>query len=196
MKYLLLAWFISCSCTLVAQTDVVSEEASYPGGEKAMFNFIAENIQYPDNVLKNELSGISIIACNIDSEGNLSDIKVARGFDLSCDNEALRLVKSMPKWHPKISNGNPIETSLYIPVLFKQEDANFNEQGEMIVELVPSYPGGNEAMFQFINENVKYPLFAKEKNITGRVVIGFVIEKDGSLTNINIKRDIGGSCGE
>lgn len=65
-----------------------------------------------------------------------------------------------------------------------------------IVEIMPSYPGGNEGMFAFIDKNIKYPLLAKEKNIEGKVTISFVVEADGTLTNIEIKNDIGGGCGK
>ena len=64
-----------------------------------------------------------------------------------------------------------------------------------IVEQNPEFPGGTVEMMKFINSNIKYPPIAKENNIEGRAVIGFVVEKDGSISNIQIKRDIGGGCG-
>lgn len=58
----------------------------------------------------------------------------------------------------------------------------------------PSYPGGEEAMYDFINKNLQYP--EGDRLITGTVVIRFVVEKDGSISNVSIAREIGGGCGK
>ncbi|PLW91952.1 MAG: energy transducer TonB [Marinilabiliales bacterium] len=65
-----------------------------------------------------------------------------------------------------------------------------------IVDELPSYPGGEEALFEYLAENVRYPQYAKNKGIQGTVFAGFVIEKDGSITNIKILKSIGGGCDE
>lgn len=57
------------------------------------------------------------------------------------------------------------------------------------------FPGGLEALAHFLANNIKYPTVAKENGITGRVYVSFVIEKDGSIANVTIRRDIGGGCG-
>ena len=59
----------------------------------------------------------------------------------------------------------------------------------------PQYPGGLEALYQFLAENIQYPSKAKENNIMGQVIVTFVVEKDGSISNIKVLRDIGGGCG-
>lgn len=60
----------------------------------------------------------------------------------------------------------------------------------------PSYPGGNKAMLQFLASNIVYPDSAHAKNIQGTVAATFVVDKDGSVTNASIVRDIGDGCGE
>lgn len=62
--------------------------------------------------------------------------------------------------------------------------------------LLPEYPGGKEAMDLFIAQNLKYPAAAKKGNLKGIVTITAVVEKDGSLTDVKVKKDIGGGCGE
>ena len=64
------------------------------------------------------------------------------------------------------------------------------------VDVMPEFPGGAEAMMNYIAKNVKYPEEAKEKNISGRVFVQFVIEKDGSVSNVKVLRSIGGGCDE
>ena len=65
-----------------------------------------------------------------------------------------------------------------------------------IVEQMPEFPGGEQAMMKFVAENVKYPQEAKDKNISGRVFVSFVVEKDGSVSNVKVLRGIGGGCDE
>lgn len=65
-----------------------------------------------------------------------------------------------------------------------------------IVEQMPQYTGGEQAMMKYVAENIKYPQAAKDKNISGRVFVGFVIEKDGSVSNVKVVRGIGGGCDE
>ena len=64
------------------------------------------------------------------------------------------------------------------------------------VEKEPSFPGGEAEMLQFISNNLKYPVIARENGIEGRVVVSFIVQKNGTLTDLQIIRDIGGGCGE
>jgi len=65
-----------------------------------------------------------------------------------------------------------------------------------IAEVMPSFPGGYAAMMSFLQKNISYPLLAREASITGTVYVEFIVEKDGSITNIVPLRDIGGGCDE
>lgn len=66
----------------------------------------------------------------------------------------------------------------------------------VIAEDEPEFPGGVEAMYKFIQENIEYPQLALENNISGKVYVTFVVEEDGSITNPKVLRDIGGGCGQ
>ena len=61
-------------------------------------------------------------------------------------------------------------------------------------EVMPEYPGGDQAMMQFVADNVKYPQEAIDKEISGRVMVGFVVEKDGSITGISITQSLSVEC--
>ena len=78
------------------------------------------------------------------------------------------------------------------PQAYAQTDNDEHVLGEQN----PEYPGGEEALYEFIAKNLKYPKAAKDSNITGRVFVLFIVEKDGSISNVRIFRDIGGGCGE
>lgn len=81
------------------------------------------------------------------------------------------------------------------PVQVEQDEEEVEDEIFQVVEQDPEYPGGVEALYKFIQQNLKYPQLAKENNITGRVFVQFVVEKDGSVSNVKAARDIGGGCG-
>jgi protein TonB len=64
------------------------------------------------------------------------------------------------------------------------------------VEQMPEFPGGQAALLKYLQNNIRYPATAREENIQGKVVLKFVVDKDGNVTNIEIARDIGGGCGK
>jgi protein TonB len=64
------------------------------------------------------------------------------------------------------------------------------------VEEPPSFPGGEEKMYEYLRNNIKYPSIAKENNITGRVYVTFVVDKDGKIKDAKVLRGIGGGCDE
>ena len=77
--------------------------------------------------------------------------------------------------------------------------ANEEEEEEwmgVVIETDAEFPGGMEALYRFINQNLQYPRLALENNIQGRVYVSFTVEADGTITNPVIRRDIGGGCGK
>ena len=88
-----------------------------------------------------------------------------------------------------------VEVPDTISAVEKHPDKN-NDPIFTIVKIEPGFPGGEEALFSFLVTNIRYPQIAKEKNITGLVIVTFVVEKDGSLTNIQVLKNIGGGCGD
>lgn len=83
-----------------------------------------------------------------------------------------------------------------IPLDLEEEEMMEEEPIFVIVESMPEFPGGEEARLKYLNDNVRYPDMAKEAGIQGRVFVEFVVEKDGSVTNVRVVRGIGGGCDE
>ena len=79
---------------------------------------------------------------------------------------------------------------------FAQEEVKVEEEVFVVVEEQAEFPGGLDSMYAYIVKNLKYPEAAKEKGIEGRVFVSFIIEKDGSISNVKILRGIGGGCDE
>ena len=83
-----------------------------------------------------------------------------------------------------------------VQVVVEEEVEEVEEEIFTVVENDPEFPGGMEALYKYLKTSIKYPTIAKENNITGRVYVTFVVEKDGSIANPRILRDIGGGCGQ
>lgn len=82
------------------------------------------------------------------------------------------------------------------PVKVDEEEAAEETQIFMVVESMPAFPGGEPALYKYLAENIKYPQMAKESGIQGRVFVTFVVERDGSVTDVRVLRGIGGGCDE
>lgn len=78
----------------------------------------------------------------------------------------------------------------------KSTNDSIQEEVYTVVEQSPSFPGGDEGRITFLQENINYPKKAKKKGIQGTVYVTFVIEKDGSITDVRLLRGIGGGCDE
>ncbi len=83
-----------------------------------------------------------------------------------------------------------------LPDEARKEMEKADETVYVFIEESASFPGGEEALYAYLNKNLQYPELARESNITGTVVIKFVVEKDGSITKASILREIGGGCGK
>ncbi|MDA3905280.1 MAG: energy transducer TonB [Bacteroidales bacterium] len=89
------------------------------------------------------------------------------------------------------------EDDAMVEFQFVEEEEEIEEQHIfLVVENMPEFPGGEAAMYKFIGNNIDYPRMAKESGISGRVFVTFVVERDGSVTDVQILRGIGGGCDE
>ncbi len=81
------------------------------------------------------------------------------------------------------------------PVKIEEEEEEEETQIFTVVENDPEFPGGMEALYKYLRDNIKYPQLARDNNITGKVYVTFVVERDGSIANPRVLKDIGGGCG-
>ena len=99
--------------------DVVEQMPQFPGGQAAMMKFIADSLRYPSVAFENGIEGRVIVKFVVDCEGNIVNPLVVRSVDPLLDREAIRLVKSMPKWIPGRQNGKPVCVIYNVPIRFK-----------------------------------------------------------------------------
>jgi len=97
---------------------VIENKPEFPGGQAAMFKYIAEHTKYPEIAKENGITGKVFVQFVIDKDGSVTDVKVIRGVDPYLDKEAVRVVKSMPKWKPGSQRGKPVKVSFQLPINF------------------------------------------------------------------------------
>ena len=113
--------------TLAPKQETASSEAEevftfveqMPEFDGNINEYIAANIRYPAEALKKETQGRVIIKLIIQKDGSVADAKVLRGIGSGCDEEALRVVNSMPKWKAGTQNGKPVAVYYNLPLSFK-----------------------------------------------------------------------------
>ena len=99
--------------------QIVEEMPQFPGGEKALMEYIAKNLTYPQEARDKGVEGRVFIGMVIEKDGSVSNVKVLRGISQECDAEAVRVISSLPKWKPGKMKGEPVQVSYQIPINFK-----------------------------------------------------------------------------
>lgn len=100
--------------------QVAEKMPEFPGGQAKLLKFLSENVKYPVIAQENGIQGRVICQFVVNRDGSIVDVVVARsGGDASLDKEAMRLIKSMPKWNPGKQRGKPVRVRFTVPVNFK-----------------------------------------------------------------------------
>lgn len=99
--------------------ETVEVKPQFPGGDTELMRYLSTNMKYPAIPAENGIEGRVILKFVVGKDGNISNIQVIRSLDPSCDKEAIRVVKGMPKWIPGMQNGHPVAVYFTLPVLFK-----------------------------------------------------------------------------
>jgi len=95
------------------------EMPKFPGGDSELMKFFSQNLSYPEIAKRAEVEGKVILTFIVNKNGEIIEVKVARGIGAGCDEEAMRVLKIMPRWIPGKQNGKPVLTRINIPVVFK-----------------------------------------------------------------------------
>jgi len=99
--------------------QIVEEMPAFPGGDQKLLEYVAKNIKYPQIARESGIQGRVFIGFVVEPDGSVSNVKVLRGIGGGCDEEAVRVIKSMPKWKPGKQRGKAVRVSYQIPVMFK-----------------------------------------------------------------------------
>jgi len=98
---------------------IVENKPEFPGGDAALMKFISESIKYPVIAQENGIQGRVICQFVVNKDGSIVDINVVRSVDPSLDKEAVRVIKSMPKWKPGKQRGKAVRVKFTLPIVFR-----------------------------------------------------------------------------
>ena len=196
--------------------QVTEEQPMFPGGMQEMMKYMQKEIQYPQEALDKGIGGKVIVQFVVNKDGSITDANVVKSIDPTLDAEALRVVNSMPNWTPGKQKGEPVRVRFTLPVAFgvskggdpasgttytytkttvvKNEAPTQEKTAEddivNVPENIPEFPGGMKELMKYLQSEVKYPKEAQDKGIQGRVVVQFVVNKDGSITDAKVVKSV------
>ncbi|MBT3302790.1 MAG: energy transducer TonB [Bacteroidetes bacterium] len=101
---------------------MVEVPPSFPGGDKARNEFLRKNLVYPDKERDNGIQGLVVVNFIVEKDGSLSNLKVLKGVTPAMNDEAVRVIKAMPKWTPGLQRGKPMRVSINLPLRFTLAD--------------------------------------------------------------------------
>jgi len=175
-------------------------------GEDALKKLLAENLKYPQEAKEKGIQGAVLLSIFIEPDGSISDVNVEKGIGYGLDEEAIKLAKLVKKWTPAIEKGINVRAKYDLPVKFilsenNKESVDFiglydHDNIYTYTEMPARFPGGENALEKYIEAVMNYPKEAKEKNIKGRVFLSFIVERDGSLSDIKLVSKLGFGCDE
>ncbi|MBD5419547.1 MAG: energy transducer TonB [Bacteroides sp.] len=100
----------------------VEQPAEFPGGAAAMMKWLSNNIRYPESAQQNGISGRVVVKFVVEKDGSIGSPSIVKGVDRDLDQEALRVVKRMPKWQPGKNNGQAVRSYFNLPVTFRLQN--------------------------------------------------------------------------
>jgi TonB family protein len=103
---------------------VVEQMPQFPGGDDSLKKFISRTIKYPDLARENSVGGTVYVNFIIEKDGSVSNPRILRGIGSGCDEEAIRVIKLMPKWISGKQNGKAVRVQYNLPIKFKLDDEN------------------------------------------------------------------------
>ena len=193
-----------------AQEGAATPKAGYPLTQA----FIEQNLVYPDADMQAGNKGKVVVAFHLDEKGNGSDYRVVETFSEAANGNTLDLVRKIV-WNPATKNMLPIESDMEyaveynakaykrywkkhervaIPLTLEADDSYLIYDTRQLEETAKPYFADGSNMTQYILDNLQYPEAAKMAEVSGMVRLHFVVEPNGSVSNITIDKSVGGGC--
>lgn len=171
---------------------VVEKMPSFPGGDAELLKYIATNIKYPKESQDNGEQGRVICSFIVGRDGSVNNPEVLRGVTPLLNEEAVRVINTMPRWNSGMQRGKAVAVKYTVPITFRLKSLveETKEETLTVVDVMPQYPGGDHELLKFIAQSIKYPTDAQEAGMQGRVICSFVVDKKGNIVEPKIIRGI------
>lgn len=101
--------------------ELVDDNPEFPGGNKALMEWLSKNLNYPAKAQRNNVQGRVLVQFVVEMDGSIAESRILRSVDPDLDAEALRVVNAMPKWHPGRHRGKHVRVRFTLPITFRME---------------------------------------------------------------------------
>jgi protein TonB len=98
---------------------VVEDAPGFPGGDEARIKYLQNNIKYPQMARESGIQGTVYVTFVVERDGKVTNVQILRGIGGGCDEEAIRVIKNMPRWNPGKQRGKPVRVQFNMPIVFK-----------------------------------------------------------------------------
>ena len=98
---------------------IVEDKPTFPGGDGAMYKYLGKSIDYPSQARRMGIEGRVFVQFIVGKDGSIRDVQAIKGIGAGCDEEAVRVIKKMPKWSPGKQRGRAVQVRMVLPVFFK-----------------------------------------------------------------------------
>jgi TonB family protein len=216
MKKYLTIGFLLLFFSANIQSQIQYSVDAFPtnvGGKSELKRIFDQELIYPQDALSKKIGGKLEVVFVINADSTITDAKVVQSIAPDIDKEAMRLFRLI-QWVPAVREGKRVATNWSVWFTFEPEkyaklskkrgyetikyNAEYSVDSSAtiykIVEQMPVYYKGNYALQDLIKDNLEYPKQAQLANIQGTVLLRFIVEPSGMITNIGIEKSVGGGC--
>ena len=200
--------------------DSVAQPAVPLGGTEKYAQFLADHQKYPTSAMEKGIQGTVRVSFVVEKTGTVNEVKVETPLAPALDAEAIRLIKSGPKWTPAKHRNQVVRQRVVVPVSFLMSPGSMvavregkerpitTSAADIAASANPNRPpvvapdrptqpvGDTQAFFDWIEKNQKYPTLARQRKIQGKVMVEFIVQTDGSLTDARVIRKMGSGLDE
>ena len=180
--------------------DAVEQPAVPAGGVAAYAQYLADHQQYPTAALRAGRRGTVNVTFVVEKTGSISHVAVPQPLDPALDAEAMRLIAAAPRWTPAAHRGQKVRQRVTVPVTFRMPSGaapdSVGAAGAVAAETPARPVGGTEAFFAWLHANQHYPALARQRKVAGRVMVEFLVQPDGSLTDVAVAKRLGSGLDE
>ncbi|MDQ3048956.1 MAG: energy transducer TonB [Bacteroidota bacterium] len=209
----ILLLFLFCSASVFAQIQhMVDVYPTNVGGRPEFKRVFEQELRYPEKALLNKTGGKVMISFSVRNDSTIRDLKLVSSGSPELDKEALRLFK-LYRWVPAIKEGEFVngghnvtfhfepdkykkicKSRGFVNPVYVQEKVDTTSTICAFPDQIPMYDKGMYALQDFIKSNLEYPRQAQLANIQGTVVLSFIVEPSGYITNIGVEKSVAGGC--
>ena len=166
-------------------------------GHESFNDWLRWQIKYPEDAVSRGVSGKVTASYIVNPDGTLSEPAIMYSADKSLGDAVVKAIVSSPQWEPPKNpeSTDPFEASVTIKFALPDK-ISIPEEPFVVVEEMPMFPGGDAALLKYITDNIRYPESAKTNNISGRVIIRFVVNSEGKAEEATVLRGVDPSLDE